>query len=160
MKKTKKALSIIFMVSMLFYVPAACTSEHGGKEHGGVEHGGKEHGGEKLTAQPTDQEIKDVMKDYVLKQSEKNGTLEIMDPVTGKKRYLKLKRIHERVGKTGDYYYSCADFTDTQSGELLDLDIDVEYKDGNLDVVDVRIHKLDGKQRYTYDENDNRIPVK
>jgi len=26
-------------------------------------------------------------------------------------------------------------------------------------VVDTRIHKVDGKPRYTYDENDNRIPL-
>ena len=46
-----------------------------------------------------------------------------------------------------------------ESGELLDLDIDVENKDGALAAVDVRIHKVGGKPCYTYDENDNRIPV-
>ena len=67
--------------------------------------------------------------------------------------------MHERVGKTGDYYYSCTDMRDTSSRELLDLDFDVEHDNGLLTVVDVRIHKLNGKPRYTYDDKDNRIPL-
>lgn len=156
----KKIFSVIFMVSILFYGSNTFAAEHGGKEHGGKEHGGKEHGGEKVKAQPTVQEIKDTMRSYITDKSKKTGTFEIMDSQTGKMRYLKMIKIHERVGKTGDYYYSCADFKDTKSGKLLDLDIDVEYKGGGLNVVDVRIHKVEGKERYTYDKNDNRIPVK
>ena len=87
------------------------------------------------------------------------GTFDVADPETGKTRKLELIRVHDRVGKTGDYYYSCADFKDTETGQMLDLDLDVEDKAGNLSVVDVRIHKEDGKERYTYDENDNRIPL-
>ena len=37
---------------------------------------------------------------------------------------------------------------------------DVKNEGGKLSVVDVRIHKINGKPRYTYDKNDNRIPVK
>ncbi|HAH21202.1 MAG TPA: hypothetical protein DCL49_09910, partial [Candidatus Omnitrophica bacterium] len=97
--------------------------------------------------------------DYVLEKSKKTGTFDVHDPETGKTRKLSLVRVHERVGKTGEYYYSCADFTDTETGKLLDLDLDVEHKNGKLSVVDVRIHKVNGKERYTYDENDNRIPI-
>ncbi len=132
----------------------ASTSEHGGKEHGG-----KEHGGAAIHAEPTADDIRSTMKSHVIKESEETGTFDILDLETGTLRNLTLVRVHERVGKTGDYYYSCADFTDTNTGELLDLDLDVEHKDGELNVVDVRIHKVSGKERYTYDENDNRIPV-
>lgn len=151
----KKIFSITVMVFILFYCLSVSAMEHGGKEHDG-----KEHGGEKVKTQPAAEEIKDTMKNYIMDKSKKTGAFEIVDPQTGKMRNLQLKRIHERVGKTGDYYYSCADFKDTKSGELLDLDIDVEYKSENLKVVDVRIHKVEGKERYTYDKNDNRIPVK
>ena len=146
---------IILVICLLICTPLLIAGEHGGREHGG-----KEHGGAKVMTQPTAKDIKDTMRNYVAEKSKKAGTFKIMDPETGKERSLKLKRIHDRVGKTGNYYYSCADFVDTDSGELLDLDIDVEHKDGNLRVVDVRIHKVEGKERYTYDENDNRIPVK
>jgi len=154
-----KRLFYVLIGLMLFCGPNVFAAEHGGKEHGGKEQSVIEHGG-KAVAEPSAGEIKKAMQDYVEKNSKKTGTFEIMDSVTGKKRNLKLQRVHERVGKTGNYYYSCADFKDTQSQELLDLDIDVEQKGGNLNVVDVRIHKVEGKERYTYDKNDNRIPAK
>ena len=44
-------------------------------------------------------------------------------------------------------------------GELLDLDIDVASKGKQLEVADVRIHMVSGVTRYTYDKNDNRIPL-
>lgn len=151
-------------------------SEHGGSEHGeeakgstttehsGAEHGGKEHGGEAKGStttykQPSTDDIRKTMKDYVIAKSAESGTFDVNDEETNKIRRLVLVKVHERVGKTGDYYYSCADFKDVDSGELLDLDLDVEDNHGVLSVVDVRIHKLEGKKRYTYDENDNRIPL-
>ena len=150
----KKIVSIMFVFLMIFSGSIIFAGEHGGKEHGGIEHGGK------AMAEPTAHEIKTAMKEYVETKSKETGMFTVKDAVTGKERNLKLTRIHDRVGKTGNYFYSCADFTDTKSGELLDLDIDVESKDGKLNIVDVRIHKISGKERYTYDEKDNRIPVK
>ena len=81
------------------------------------------------------------------------------EEVTGDTRELTLERVHERVGKTEDYYYSCADMRDAKSGELIDVDFDVEAYDDELEVVDVRVHKVNGKERYTYDEHDNRLPL-
>jgi len=164
----KKTLSLIMAISIMLwggsYVSAA---EHGGKsvgkEHGGTtekEHGGatqKEHGG---ASAPSADAIRSAMKDYVMDKSKATGTFDVVDPETGETRKLELIRVHERVGKTGDYYYSCADFKDTESGQMLDLDLDVEDKGGKLSVADVRIHKVEGKERYTYDEHDNRIPLK
>jgi len=43
--------------------------------------------------------------------------------------------------------------------EMLDLDLDVEDHYGMLRVADVRIHKVNNNPRYTYDKNDNRIPL-
>ena len=77
----------------------------------------------------------------------------------GKLRVLQLVRVHERVGKTGDYYYSCTDMKDATTGDELDLDFDVSDTGGILKVVAVRIHKDNGKPRYTYDANDNLVPL-
>ncbi len=159
-------------------------AEHGGtklpaaKEHGGTttptakEHGGSatsattqtqpatataEHAGTAVKT-PSADDIRNAMKNHV-EASLQDGTFNVTDEVTGKVRKLRLIRVHERVGKTGNYYYSCADFKDTESDELLDLDLDVADQNGILKVADVRIHKVSGKERYTYDENDNRIPV-
>lgn len=154
-----KMFLMAFMVLAIALVPAAFAAEHGGKEHGGEEHGGGEHAGAKVS-QPSTEQIRGAMNNYVIEQSKKTGTFDVYDDEAGKMRKLSLVRVHERVGKTGDYYYSCADFKDTGSNETLDLDMDVEYKDGNLSVADVRVHKVNGKERYTYDEKDNRIPVR
>ncbi len=157
-------LTLMFVVGM---TQMAISGEHGGKEHGGEEKSAKEHGGEESSKEhggeaaiaPTNDEIRSAMEAYVLAESEATGTFDILDPDTEETRKLELVLVHERVGKTGDYYYSCADFKDTESGEMLDLDLDVADSDGTLSVVDVRIHKVDGEARYTYDENDNRIAL-
>lgn len=127
-------------------------------EHGGKEHGGKEHGAAG-TIEPSADDIRGAIKKYADDQSLKTGAFEVSDPQTGKLRRLKLLKVHERVGKTGGYFYSCADFKDMDSGQTLDLDLDVQSAGGKLDVKDVRIHKVDGKERYTYDADDNRAPV-
>jgi len=149
--------------------------EHGGSEHGGDdvstnEHGGEakgstqEYGGEVKTdsvkAAPTNDEIRGAMKAYVTAQSAANGTFNVKDPDTEETVSLSLVRVHDRVGKTGDYYYACADFTNANTGELYDLDLDVADNGGTLSVVEVRIHKVGGEARYTYDGDDNRIALK
>ena len=151
----RNLFSIISAIAVVAWIiPASFGAEHGGKEHGG-----KEHAGAAVQA-PSNDDIRSAMQNYVTDQSKATGTFEVMDSETGKTRKLNLERVHDRVGKTGDYYYSCADFRDTETGQLLDLDLDVADNNGTLSVADVRIHKEEGKERYTYDENDNRIPVK
>ena len=160
MKKTLHfGMALMFVVgfSQLSLAAEHGGKEHGGKEHGGQEHGGKEHGGT-AAKMPSADEIRDTMKNHVL-NNYSGGTFQVKDSETGGTRKLQLVRVHERVGKTGEYYYSCADFKDTETGELLDLDLDVENEGGALKVVDVRIHKVGGVERYTYDENDNRISL-
>ena len=156
----------------------ALAAEHGGREHAGQEHAGstttsaavapsaqptavpaKEHGGESAQAAPTASQLRERIESYVKERSAKTRAFDIKDEVTGTVRHLTFVRVHQRVGKTGTYYYSCTDMRDAKTGELLDLDFDVEARKGRLDVVDVRIHKVNSKPRYTYDEHDNRVPV-
>ena len=174
----KKLTVIILTLGLTFWaLPAGFAQEHGGtampQEHGGTameeedgammnEEGGTEtheHGGAAEVKTPSADDIHAVMKKYIEEESQRTGTFNVVDPQTGTTQKLTLERIHERVGKTGDYYYSCADFKDTVSGELVDLDLDVKEENGQMGVVDVRIHKVDGEERYTYDGDDNRIPV-
>lgn len=155
----KRTFIVIIALSAVIWLTAGSyAAEHGGKEHGGTTTPAKEHKGAAVK-KPSANEIRAAMKSYVEEKSKATGTFDIKDPETKKVRKLKLERVHERVGKTGSYYYSCADFKDTVSGEKLDLDLDVQDKNGVLSVADVRIHKVNGKERYTYDANDNRIPV-
>ncbi len=156
------------------------SAEHGGKEHGGQEHGGQQsvaapepspaavmqaqepqpaQAGPVAQVEPSAEQIRQAIRDYISQVEQEEGAFSVDDEVTGKIRTLTLDRVHERVGKTGDLYYSCTDMKDSETGEMLDLDFDVEAKDDQLNVVDVRIHKVNGQPRYTYDDKDNRIPL-
>ena len=165
---------LIIVLGVMFAIGTSqmvLAGEHGGSEHGGKthtqEHGGTEakgstaeHGGADVVSAPTNDDIRNAMTAYVTEQSAANGTFNVKDPDTGETVSLTLVNVHERVGKTGDYYYSCADFTNANTGDLYDLDLDVADNNGTLSVVEVRIHKVAGEARYTYDDDDNRIALK
>lgn len=156
-KKFPLVLAVMFFIGM---TQLAVAGEHGGKEHGGSAPAKGSTSGT-VSKTPSNDDIRNAMKSYVIKKSKASGTFDVSDPDTGKMLNLELVRVHERVGKTGDYYYSCADFKESNTGVMWDLDLDVEaLSGGGLQVVDVRVHKEDGDARYTYDENDNRIPLK
>ena len=110
-------------------------------------------------AEPTPTELRGTIANYVSTQEKNQGAFLVIDERTNEPRRLEFVRVHERVGKTGDYYYSCTDMKDVKTGDLLDLDFDVEDRAGRLDVAAVRIHKDNGNPRYTYDDKDSRIPV-
>lgn len=160
---------LVMEVGLLSAGWSAYAAEHGGKEHGGTtaaptaakEHGGttQEHGGQALQTEPSAEQIRQAIRDHIALIEQEEETFTIEDEVTGTTRTLQLAQVHERVGKTGELYYSCTDMQDTSSGELLDLDFDIDASGEELEVVDVRIHKLDGQPRYTYDDHDNRVPV-
>ncbi|MBI4115074.1 MAG: hypothetical protein HY447_00705 [Candidatus Omnitrophica bacterium] len=110
-------------------------------------------------AEPTAEALRQTIRDHIANQEKLQGAFAIVDERSGDLRQLELERVHERVGKTGDYYYSCTDMKDVKTGDLLDLDFDVADQNGVLSVAAIRIHKDDGQPRYTYDENDKMIPV-
>jgi len=111
-------------------------------------------------ASPEPEQLRQTIRDYIAQQQKLQGAFAIVDKKNGDVlRELELVRVHERVGKTGDYYYSCIDTKDVKTGDLLDLDFDISDANGSLKVVDIRIHKDNGNPRYTYDANDNMIPT-
>jgi len=111
-------------------------------------------------AAPTAEELRDTIRSYIAWQEDATGAFTIPDRRNyGKLRSLTLIRVHERVGKAGDYYYSCTDMRDVATGEALDLDFDISDQEEVLKVVAIRIHKDDGKPRFTYGENNTLIPV-
>lgn len=111
-------------------------------------------------AEPTADQLRQTIRDYIENQEKAVGGFTLPDSKEkGKLRTLSLVRVHERVGKTGDYYYSCTDMKDVANGEELDLDFDISDSGEKLEVVAVRIHKDNGKPRYTYGANDELIPL-
>ena len=109
---------------------------------------------------PSPDQLRQTIRDYIQTQEQKSGAFVVPDAKNkGKLRTLSLIRVHDRVGKTGDYYYSCTDMKDVATGDQLDLDFDISDTAKELKVVAVRIHKDNGKPRYTYDDKDNLIPL-
>ena len=115
--------------------------------------------GQAVWAAPTPEALRQAVRDYIGEAEKAQGAFSVTDERTGASRTLELVRVHERVGKTGNYYYSCTDMKDVKTGDLLDLDFDVVDEGGLVSVADVRIHKDNGKPRYTYDDKDNRIAL-
>ncbi|MBI2104379.1 MAG: hypothetical protein HYT90_02190 [Candidatus Omnitrophica bacterium] len=163
-------LMVMGVTGLVSMAGGAGAAEHGGQEHGGTTTApragsgtaapqAQEHGGQAVKAEPSAAQIRQAIESHVKGIEARDGALEIEDELTGATRKLTFVRVHDRVGKTGDLYYSCTDMRDTATGELLDLDFDVDAADGHLHVVDTRLHKVAGQARYTYDEHDNRIPV-
>ncbi len=166
MKRSWVVFALLGMAVMtLSFLPIAFAGEHGG-EHGGTavhEHGGQEHGGapaQSQPAEPTPEMIRSSINDYIQAQEKENGAFAIFDPEAMKIRNLKLVKVHERVGKTGNLFYSCTDMQDLQSGEMFDLDFDVNNAGGTPKIIATRtrIHKENGNPRFTYD-GDNIVPV-
>ena len=160
--KRSFGLAVLGVGAVVLWAVAVPAAEHGGKEHGGTAAAPAVPAPVSpppAPIEPTAEQLRSTIHDYVQGIEADEGAFQIEDETTGATRSLTFVRVHERVGKTGDLYYSCTDMRDTQSGELLDLDFDVESSGEGLNVVDVRIHKVNGQARYTYDDQDNRIPL-
>ena len=70
----------------------------------------------------------------------------IYDSLTGKLHRLVLKGLHEGIVKKGEFYVSCADFTD-QSGKMYDIDFLAAEKDSSFQVLQALVHSVEGKKR-------------
>jgi len=105
------------------------------------------------------EQVKEMIELYVAQQERLQGAFALVDVKNGTLRWLKLIRVHNKVGKTGNYNYGTADMRDVKTGDLLEMDYDFSDQKGELRVVDIRIRKENGKARYTYGENSNIVPV-
>ena len=106
------------------------------------------------------EEVQKVIGQYIAQQERLQGAFAIVD-VQGSRglRWLKPVRILDKVGKAGNYSFGSVVMTDVKSGDLLELDFDVNDLKGDIRVVDIRIRVENSKARYTYDEKSNIVPV-
>lgn len=70
----------------------------------------------------------------------------IYDPIDGKLLKLTFVELHKGIVKKGDYYVSCADFTDSNQ-KIVDLDFLVIPNNNKLLVTQAVIHSVDGEKR-------------
>lgn len=125
------------------------TAEHPGKP---VEKPKAEHPGKPVTATFVKKSIKMHVK-AVSKATD--GVFVISDDKLNKEWKLKLSKIHDPVrmfekdGKT--IYFTCSDFKSTEGKDILDIDFWMVHKGDKLEVIDTKIHKVNGEPRYTYE---------
>ena len=75
-----------------------------------------------------------------------DGQYRHYDPVSGTLRNLKPGKVHAGIVRKGDFYVSCADFTDA-AGNTLDLDFLVLPTADGVRTVQAIVHKVDGNKR-------------
>ncbi len=84
--------------------------------------------------------------DAFIKANMIDGTYYMFDAVTGRMLVLKLEALHSGIVKKGNFYVSCADFTDP-TGRLVDLDFLVMPAGDTFKTVQSVVHAMDGKKR-------------
>lgn len=143
--------AIVILICLGTGLVAGCDKNH---EHPG-EHPTEHPEGKKTAPSLTKDELADAIEAYVSEQSAKtDGYFIVEDDKTGDQLKLKLDKVHRKrlanVGK--DKYFACADFT-TDAGKVYDLDVFMTgtTKD-NLTFSEFSVHKVAGKERYTWHE--------
>ncbi len=115
----------------------------------------QEHPTDKKQAGLTKAELGAAIKTWVEKEGARNdGWLRVQDPVAQKTLQLKLEKVHDdRLSQVApDVYFACADFVE-KDGTKYDIDIFMQGKTkDDLQNTEVTVHKVNGKERYTWFE--------
>jgi len=129
--------------------------EHPKKEHPKKEHPEKEEHANGTGAGVTMEQLSEAIEAYIHKQEKKGGgAWKLEDREAGATLELTLVRVHEdKLAKTAaDTYFACVDVKGSD-GRLFDVDIFMKGPDRDqLKTTEVSVHKRDGKERYTWEE--------
>lgn len=83
-----------------------------------------------------------------IKANDIKGEYVLYDALRGKVLRMKLDRLHEGIVSKGDFYVSCADFSDA-SGNTYDIDFMVAGDEKGLSVYQAIVHQdKTGKRLY------------
>lgn len=111
-----------------------------------------EHPGDEVTAKS----VKKGISDHVMMQTKASGgVLVVHDDKLNKDWKLKFVKVHDpvrtfmREGKA--IFFACTDFKSVESDDLLDIDFWMVHKGKMFEVIDTKIHKVNGEPRYTYE---------
>jgi len=119
------------------------------------EHPKKEHPTDKKQAGLGKADLAAAIRTWADKEAAANGGwLKVDDPVQRKTLQLKLEKVHDdRLSQVKpDTYFACADFVE-KDGTKYDIDIFMQGKmKDDLTYTEVSVHKVNGKERYTWFE--------
>jgi hypothetical protein len=144
----KKAIYFVTTMALMSLSMDSFAQEH-------PEHPEKSEEHPTSSAELSVEDLAVAVKDYVNDESEK-GYFIMKDEESGKKLKLTLDKVHkERLSALGDdTYFVCADFKGTD-GNTYDVDIFMKGENKEaLVATDRSVHKVNGKERYTWHEVD------
>ena len=72
--------------------------------------------------------------------------MRVYDPIEGRVLRLRFDKFHDGIVQKGDFYVSCADFTD-QDSRKIDVDFLVVPSGDSLIATQAIVHSVDGKKR-------------
>ena len=90
-------------------------------------------------------DIHEAMQEFLADRTD-DGTYRHYDAADDRLLHLKDANLHEGIVKKGDFYVSCADFTD-QDGRKIDVDVLAFDFGGKIRAVQGFVHKVDGDKR-------------
>jgi hypothetical protein len=139
-------------LALLLIVPGRLAAQEKHPEHPKSKQ--QEHPTDKKQAGLT-KELGAAIKTWVEKEAAGNdGWLRVQDPVAQKTLQLKVEKVHDdRLSQVKpDVYFACADFVE-KDGTKYDIDIFMQGKTkDDLQNTEVSVHKVNGKERYTWFE--------
>ncbi len=148
--------AIVILICLGAGLTVGCDSNDEHPAGNPAEHPAEHPEGKETAPSLTKDQLADAIEAYVNEQSAKSdGYFIVEDDKTGEQLKLKLDKVHRKrlanVGK--DKYFACADFT-TDAEKVYDLDVFMTgtTKD-NLTFSEFSVHKVAGKERYTWHEN-------
>jgi hypothetical protein len=150
----KPKIILMFMAGLLLLAARGYADEYGMGEYG------REEPNAMVAPKPSENDMREAVTNYLNDAMQANGYLEVSDPRAEQARRLKLSGIHPDVVKAGADYIVSAMFKDSDSGEILELEFEVQDNNGEPVIASTSIRSVDGKERYTYDDNYNRVSVK
>ena len=113
-----------------------------------------EHPKKEATLSP--EALAEEIEQYVQSESKENdGYFPFYDEKTETELKLTLDKVHkERLSKVDEgLYFACSDFK-TTDGKIYDLDFFIKETDSGLEVTQQTLHKVDGKARYSWYEEE------
>ena len=156
MKKRILFSGLLAIAFSFYFIPETLPQDHPGKpvrELKPSETPGKsviEHPGKPVSADFVKKSIQ-----RHVKAASKEGVFSIRDEKLNKDWKLKMDKIHdpvrvfEKEGKT--IYFTCVDFKSVNTKDTLDLDFWLVPKGEKLEVIDTKIHKVNGEARFGYE---------
>ncbi|MFB6355460.1 MAG: hypothetical protein ABEJ65_02970 [bacterium] len=135
--------------------PGEEAHEQSGQEH----HGSQASDTKKKQKTFTATDIKEAITGYINKDQDlKNGYFYIYDKKLDRDWKLTFSKLHpvrkiQRDGKT--IYFACTNFkvVGDETHSVVDLDFWMEAKGHHLEPYKIKIHKVDGEARFTYQDD-------